>query len=150
MPGGNKKIRPEDGKQFSSEYQPQEKWTEKKAIELGNELIAWMKADDKNIFFDDFLYVENDYYSELVWYLKNKFFSFSKLLSKAKKIQETKLVKYGVFDKLNASMTKFTLINNHNWKERSEVENTIKSKPIIFKNISDKYDIDENGNSIEK
>ena len=37
MAGGRGKIRPEDGKKFSSEYQPEEKWTEKKAIELAKE-----------------------------------------------------------------------------------------------------------------
>jgi len=28
MPGGKGNIKPKDGKQFSSEYQPEEKWTE--------------------------------------------------------------------------------------------------------------------------
>ena len=61
MPGGNKNIRPEDGKQFSSEYQPQEKWTEEKALNLGKELIFWLKETDEdgndkgNIFYDEFL-----------------------------------------------------------------------------------------------
>ena len=36
-------------------------------------------------------------------------------------MQKAKLVKYGVMDKLNAAMTKFTLINNHGWKDKTDV-----------------------------
>lgn len=149
MGGGKGNIKPEDGKQFSSEYQPKEKWTEKKALKVGSDLIEWLKADSKNIFFEEFLYVENDYYSELITYLSNKFSSFLKLIKKAKKIQEIKLMKYGVFDNLNAAMTKFTLINNHNWKDKQEIENNIKTDQPIFQNVSNNYTIDENGNSIK-
>jgi hypothetical protein len=114
MPGGKGNIKPEDGKQFSSEYQPEEKWTEKKAADLGKELISWMNSKDQHIFFEEFLILENDYYSELISYLCNKFTSFSKLIDRAKKIQEIKLYKFGVGDELNAAMTKFVLINEHN------------------------------------
>lgn len=124
MPGGNKNIRPEDGKQFSSEYQPEEKWTEKRALKVGKELLEWLKKEEENIFFDEFLYIENNYYTELIAYLSNKFTSFLRLIEKAKKIQETKLMKFGVLDKLNAQMTKFTLINNHNWKNKKEIEHS--------------------------
>ena len=48
--------------------------------------------------------------------------SFFNLIEKAKKIQEIKLQKYGVGDRLNATMTKFVLINQHNWKEKTEVD----------------------------
>jgi hypothetical protein len=116
MPGGNKNIKPEDGRQFSSEYQPEEKWTEKKALELGNELITWLtnKEEEGNIFFEDFLIIEKGLYRELVNYLSKKFSSFLKLINRAKEIQEIKLYKFGVADRLNAAMTKFVLINEHN------------------------------------
>jgi hypothetical protein len=116
MPGGKGNIKPSDGKQFSSEYQPEEKWTEAKSLQVAKDLIQWMKTRDENIFWEEFLYIENDYYSELIAYLCNKFTSFSKLIEKAKKIQEIKLKKYGTGDALNAAMTKFVLINEHNWK----------------------------------
>ena len=151
MAGGKGKIRPEDGKQFSSEYQPKEKWTEQKALELGSDLINWLKEKDNDgedkghIFFEEFLVIENDYYPELISYLCDKFSSFSNLINKARKIQELKLQKYGVGDRLNATMTKFVLINKHNWKEKSEIENNhqfndFNIKDIItFKgNVSDK------------
>lgn len=151
MAGGKGKIRPEDGKQFSSEYQPKEKWTEQKALELGSDLINWLKEKDNDgedkghIFFEEFLVIENDYYPELISYLCDKFSSFSNLINKARKIQELKLQKYGVGDRLNATMTKFVLINKHNWKEKSEIENThqfndfnIKDIITFKENVSDK------------
>lgn len=134
MAGGNKAIRPEDGKQFSSEYQPQEKWTEEKALQLGNELIEWLKAkDDKgedkgNIFFQEFLIMEKDLYDELIGYLCKKFTSFLRLIEKARSIQELKLQKYGVGDRLNATMTKFVLTNKHGWTDK--VDNTTNGKEI--------------------
>ena len=121
MPGGKGKIRPEDGKQFSSEYQPEEKWTEEEALKVGNDLLVWMKAKPTNMFFDEFLYIENDYYSSLINYLSKKYTSFSKLIERAKKIQEIKLKKYGTADKLNAAITKFVLINEHGWCDKREL-----------------------------
>lgn len=128
MPGGHGKIRPEDGKQFSGTYQPQVRWTEEKALQVGNELIEWLKEEDTNIFFNEFLYIKNDYHKDLICYLCKKFSSFAELIKKATDIQETKLVKFGCFDKLNAQMTKFTLINNHNWRDKSSIETDITSK----------------------
>ena len=60
----------------------------------------------------------------MIHYLSNKFTSFLKLIEKAKKIQELKLQKYGVGDRLNATMTKFVLTNIHGWKDKIETENT--------------------------
>jgi hypothetical protein len=125
MAGGKGNIRPEDGKQFSSEYQPDEKWTEEKALDIGKKLIEWLKEKEENVFVDDFLVIENDYYETLITYLKGKFTSFSQLLEQAKAIQKTKLIKFGVFDKLNAPMTKFTLINNHGMFDRVEQKTEI-------------------------
>ena len=126
MPGGRGNIKPEDGKQFSKEYQPDEIWTEKKAIKLGNELIEWMNEVDENqkdkgnIFWEEFLVIVKDYYPGLSSYLAKKYSSFFKLLEKAKKTQELKLVKYGVQDQLQATMTKFVLINHHDYIDRVE------------------------------
>lgn len=121
MPGGNKNIKPEDGKQFSSEYQPAQKWTEDAALKIGNELISWMKEADENMFFEEFLYLKENYNTDLISYLRKKFSSFAELIRIAKKMQEVKLKKFGVMDKLNAQMTKFVLINNHNWRDKKEI-----------------------------
>jgi len=138
MPGGKGNIKPEDGKQFSSEYQPEEKWTEAKALSLANDLIAWMKANPTNMFFDEYLYVEHDYYSSLINYLSKKFSSFSKLIERAKKIQEIKLKKFGTADKLNATITKFVLINEHGWKDKQDIEQSNKTQ-IEYINVSKQF-----------
>jgi hypothetical protein len=129
MPGGKGNIKPSDGKQFSKDYQPNEKWTESIAVELGNDLIAWLKDADENIFFEDFLYLscdESKYIGRisttLPAYLAKKFTSFSNILSQAKKIQEIKLKKFGAFDKLNASIVKFLLSAEYGYTEKSEVK----------------------------
>lgn len=128
MPGGKGNITPADGKQFSSTYQPPEKWTEKKALKLGDDLIKWMKEKDEkgndkgNIFYEDFLCIENDYYEELISYLCKKFTSFLNLIKKAKKIQELKLIKYGIADRLQPTMTIFVLKNHHAYKDKTETD----------------------------
>jgi hypothetical protein len=140
MPGGKGKIRPEDGKQFSSEYQPEgnEIWTEKKALKIFEELKAWHKADKINIFWEEFLFIENDYPVNLISYLVNKFSSCRELYERAKKIQEIKLKKYGTADNLNAAMTKFVLINEHGWKDKQEIEQSNKTQ-IEYINVSKQF-----------
>lgn len=135
--GGWGNIRPEDGKQFSSEYQPPEKWTEQRALELGYELLDWMSEVDENgedkmnMFVDEFFVIKKRMYSTLPNYLVGKFTSFSRLYDTAMKIQEVKLKKHGVRDRLNATMTKFVLKNNHGWKEEHETQtDTNQVKPI--------------------
>lgn len=132
MPGGHGNIRPEDGKQFSSEYQPKEKWTEEVALELGNGLIEWLKETDEdgkdkgNMFFEEYLVMVRDVHPCTTSYLSKKFTSFSNLLAKAKKIQELKLYKYGAADRLNPQITKFVLINEHN-----KISDNTKSKQEV-------------------
>lgn len=124
MPGGKGNIRPEDGKQFSSTYQPKLKWTKARAMQLGNDMIAWQKKDAINIFWEEFLVIERDLYPEIIAYLCKKYSSFLKLTEQARKIQELKLQKYGTADKLNATITKFVLINKHGWKDKTELEHS--------------------------
>jgi len=133
MPGGKGNIKPSDGKQFSSEYQPsKEIWTEDVALMFCQDIVDWLNKDDENIFFDEFIFMIADpkkyhekakIYVDLPAYLGRKFSSCFDLLNTALKIQEIKLKKFGVFDKLNASVTKFCLINLHDWKDKTENEN---------------------------
>lgn len=115
----------EKGKKFSSEYQPKEKWTEDKSLDLGHNLIEWLKESNDHIFFEEFLIIESDLYPEIINYLSNKFPSFLKLVERAKKIQEIKLVKFGVADLLNATMTKFVLTNHHGYADKSESKSEV-------------------------
>lgn len=130
MAGGKGKIKPEDGKQFSSDYQPKEKWSEKRATDLGSELIDWLNAEDENVFFQEFLIINKKLYPDITRYLCNKYSSFYELIETAKKIQEIKLVKFGVFDKLNSTMTKFVLINHHEYTDKNTTVLEGGEKPI--------------------
>lgn len=114
-------IGPEDGKKFSSTYQPKPKWTKKIADQLAHDLIAWQKKDAINIFWEEFLVIERDLHPNVIGYLRKKYSSFSDLLEQARKIQELKLQKYATADKLNAAITKFVLINKHGWRDKQEV-----------------------------
>lgn len=143
MPGGNKNIKPGDGKQFSSEYQPdKEVWTESKSLEFFNELIKWFLSEDENVFLNDFLYfdymvnhpeIDRVYFNDLPTRLRDKFSSCAKLYEISLKMQETKLVKFGVFDKLNATMTKFCLMNNHGWKDKGDMTTNNNDIKQVFK-----------------
>jgi len=118
----------------STSYKPgdkaAEKWTLEKAMKLGDELIEWLKEVDENgqdkgnIFYEEFLCIKNDYYEELISYLCKKFDPFLKLIKKAKKIQELKLIKFGIADRLQPTMTIFVLKNHHNYKDKQEIEQT--------------------------
>lgn len=131
------------GVRFSSSYQPPEKWTEERALALADELIEWLKekdedGDDKgNMFYEEFLIIEKDLYLDVIRYLSSKFPSFSERISQARKIQEIKLMKYGVGGRLNAPMTKFTLTNNHGWKERNETQIGVNDTLEEAKKIAD-------------
>ena len=124
-------------KKFSSEYQPQEKWTEDKALALGNDLIDWLRVDE-NIFFEYYLLVENDYYQDLIGYLCDKFQSFFDLIEKAKKIQEIKLGKNAVEKKTDANMSKFILTNHHGYRDKRETELTANVAPFDIRTIYSK------------
>jgi hypothetical protein len=114
-----------------------EKWTEEKALQLAEKLIDWLNQpidfeylgqkdssrviNNINIFYEEFL-IKNDFNDETISYLCKKFESFSVLIKKAKKIQETKLTKLGVAGILNPTMTIFCLKNHHGYKDKSEID----------------------------
>lgn len=108
-----------NGVMFEKGNKAAEKWTDEKALALGYELLEWMKQP-MNIFFEEFLIIENDYYAELIAYLSSKFPSFLKVIDRAKKIQELKLQKHATLKDTDTGMTKFILINRHDWKDKSE------------------------------
>lgn len=115
-----------------------EKWTEKKALELGEELLDWLKEKDKegndkgNIMYEEFLYIEKDLYPELLSYLYNKFPTFLKLIEKSKAIQRVKAEKYGMGDRLNASMVKWFLSNHHGQSDKQQIESNNKNENKII------------------
>ena len=108
------------------------KWTEEKVLELGEELIAWLKADDDNIWFERFLYEEKDLYPQLIGEMKDKYPKFAELLKKAKKIQEGKLVDNTLKMSLNPTMAIFVLKNHYQYTDKQQTELTIREEPPLF------------------
>jgi len=134
-----------DGK-FEVGNKAAEKWTLESAMELGNELIAWMEEDQRNnIFFKEFL-LSKDIYSTVLNYLTEKYEPFSKLIKKATEIQEMKIVKYSIDNKLQPTMSIFVLKNKHDWIEKSKIDTTIDfeesnlSDEAIDKKINDIFE----------
>lgn len=98
-----------------------EDWDEKTALELGKGLLDWIKDGGvQNIFYNEYLIIQMDLHPNIVSYLSKKFTSFNELIEKSKKIQELKLLKFGVLDKTNAPITKFVLANNHGYSDKVE------------------------------
>ena len=139
---------PKCGKQFSSDYQPdKEVWTEDEALCLFNDLITWFKSKKTNILFDEFLFDNpnlgerpGDIYPALITYLRDKFPSCLKLYENARKIQETRLVKFALHDKINPGMSKFILGAKHGYVERKDVTSggeAIKPTRIVFKKFNE-------------
>ena len=139
MPGGKGKINGNiEGVQFSEGNKAAEKWTEEAALKFGNDLLAWMKEADENIFFDDFIYLSCDeskyagaIYAELPAYLSGKFTSFLNILDKCRIIEKTKLKKFSAFDKLNPSIAKFLLSAEYGMSEKTEIRQRTTIEPTL-------------------
>lgn len=129
MAGGYGNIRSEDGKPFQKGNKAGEKWNEEASLMLFNDLHDWMKAEDENVFIEDFLYFQCDeskykgkIYPELMSYLSGRFTACFKLHEKAKEMQKLKLMKLGAFDKLNSSIVKFLLSAQHGMSEKTIID----------------------------
>ena len=140
MPGGHGNIKHTDsGSPFKAGNKMAEKWTEKDALKLAKELIDWIKetetdqagkkTDKGNIFVIDFL-ASKVYPPRIMPYLAKKFTAFQTIYEIAKNMQEAKLVKYGVADRLNATMTKFCLINHHGYVDKQNIDHTTKGEAV--------------------
>jgi hypothetical protein len=138
MPGGYKNIKASDNPSpFEANNTIALKWTEAEALKLGNDLLAWMKAEDENIFFEDWLYLvadENKYagkiYADLPKYLSDKYSTFFELMKQCAKIEEVKLKKFSAFDKLNSTIAKFLLTCNYGYTDKINIDHTTKDEAI--------------------
>lgn len=121
-----------------------EKRGEGEALKLGQGLIDWMKASSTNIWYNEYLYEIADEHPDTVGYLSDKFPSFCDLIKKAKKMQETKIVKWAAVNKLNPAISIFCLKNNHGYTDR--VDHTTNHQNINanndegIKSVKDKLD----------
>ena len=107
-------------------------WTEEKILELGQELIDWLKVDEENIWFERFLYEVKDLYPQLISEMTNKYPKFAELIKKAKKIQESKLVDGTLKMGLNPTMAIFVLKNHYQYTDRTQTDITITEQPLFL------------------
>ena len=103
-----------------------EKWTEDLALNMANELMAWMRDKPQNIFYKEFFHINNNYHPNLISNLAAKFKSFSELIKMAKVMQEVKLQRHG--RGLGSAMAIFSLKNNHGFRDK--VDHTTNDKEI--------------------
>ena len=104
-----------------------EKWTLEPSIDL---LTAMLKTLEENeaIVFSGELAEEHKTYRQLIEYLAVKFQSDPTVFNTVKRmnnILETRAVVAGMKSTLNTAMVIFHLKNNHGWKDKSEIEQTV-------------------------
>lgn len=108
------------------------KWTEEKVLELGEDLITWLKANEDNVWFERFLYEEKDLYPQFISEMVEKYEKFSELIKRAKKIQEGKIVDGSFKHNLNPTMAIFVLKNHYQYTDKQQSEITFKEEPPLF------------------
>lgn len=130
MGGGKGNINGNDGVKFEPGNKAAEKWTEEAALKFGNDLLNWMREADENVFFDDFIYLQDhtgkyagSIYADLPSYLSKKYSSFLDILTICRNIEKTKLKKFGAFDKLNSGVVRFLLSAEYGMSEKTETKN---------------------------
>jgi hypothetical protein len=106
-------------------------WTEEKVLQLGEELIEWLKASDDNVWFERFLYEIKDLYPQFISEMKDKYPKFSELIKRAKKIQESKIVDGTFKHNINPTMAIFVLKNHYQYTDKQHTEITISEQPLL-------------------
>lgn len=112
-----------------------EKWTEKDALKLADDLIAWLQVeptyeltasggkriDKVNLYKIDFL-SRRGLSKTKIRDLCNRFPSFCLKIEEADLIQESRLLKYGSENKINTTIAIFSLKNCHGYADRQEFD----------------------------
>lgn len=88
------------------------KWTEEKALELAQQLIDWMKSEQKNFLMGDFL-IEHDLYADLIADLSGKYPRFAEHIARAREIEAHRIQKFALTNNLNPGMAQWVLAVNH-------------------------------------
>lgn len=98
--------------QFKEGNQAALKWSEEKAIALGQELLDWMNEDPRNFLMKDFLF-EHDLYADIISYLSGRYPSFSEYITRAKEIEAHRIQKFALTNNINANMAQWVLGVHH-------------------------------------
>lgn len=109
--------------QFKPGNQAALKWTEEKAVALGQELLDWMQEDQRNFMMKDFLF-EKNLYADIISYLSGRYPSFSEYIARAKEIEAHRIQKFALTNNINAGMAQWVLAVHHNQHNVSKQEIT--------------------------
>ena len=125
-------------------------WTEKDAIELGNQLVDWLmtpgvfistiagpmlnKRENPRVYIIDFLHREKQLYPSVTCYLETRFESFSNLMEKARMIQQAKIANYGIMGLTEKAFTCFTMKHLFKWRDKLDIE--IKEEKVLTFDIT--------------
>jgi hypothetical protein len=105
-----------------------EKYTKEVIDDLADEFLEWLKKPN-NVWFKDFCLDKNiDPRLMTDWAKKSHKFSEAYILAQAR--QESKLMNGGLFNKMNAGIVKFALVNNHGYNDKKEVNVTSNGNPL--------------------
>lgn len=96
-----------------------EKWTEEQAEKFVNSVYKYVKDNEDSLFIGEAV-TELGYYRTLWNYLSEKF-DFD-TIKRVESILESRLVKLGLTGITNPTMTIFTLKNNYNWTDKSQLD----------------------------
>jgi hypothetical protein len=110
------------------------KWTEEKAVQLAEKLIAWMKEDQSNFMFKDFLF-EHDLYTDLIADLSRKYPRFAEYIARAREIEAHRIQKYALANKLNPGMAQWILAVHHNQHNVQKQEVTGKDGAALLPQV---------------
>jgi hypothetical protein len=94
-------------------------WTDELIEAEAEAFYKWMEGKD-NIYFKSFA-IERGYLPSYLSELAERSIIFAECLKYAHEWQQQKLVNCGLFNKTNASITKFVLGNCHNWTESQQI-----------------------------
>lgn len=92
------------------------KYTPELINELADKFELWMK-NEENIWYEDFL-LENDLGIDIPSELAKRSERFSEVYQKSKIWQRSKLVKGGLLNNYNSSITKLVLGNTSGWSDK--------------------------------
>jgi len=105
-----------------------EVWTEEIVLEIGRDIIEWMKDKPAHIYFNVYMdfHCKHDLSFNFIEQQSKRFDSFRELIKKAKRMQEAKIVQYAGTKIVNPTMGIFFLKNHHGYTDK--MENTEKQQ----------------------
>jgi hypothetical protein len=101
------------------------KWTLKKALKLAEDLIIWLQADPKNVFYEKFLVLERRLYNDIISNLCDKYPEFKRTIQAAKEIQRIKLMDGANTKVTSERIAQFLLQCEYGYVPMSKVENMV-------------------------